>query len=415
MPTLAPSLKARGTEKNTFAGKWAGRRICFVSNCPRMGGAERVLLETIDVLQGRGIECNVLIPAEGQFAQELSRRGIVHKVVRSTSLTMREKPSLWERWKAAIRFILAIISATKQIAIWKCDIVFSNTVNVGHGAIASRILAKPHVWHLHEFGREDHDFQFYFGERLSCKIIGSLSSVCIVVSKALAVKYAEYISPTKLAVVYPSMHLELEHLPMSADSSKAATALRHSAFRCIIVGGVFEGKRQEDAVRAFGLLKKQDVNAELIIVGGSENLGYRAKLDRMICELGLQGSVTFTGEVRDARSQIETSDVLIVCSRSEAFGRVTIEAMLAGKPVIGASGGATPELVQDGFNGLIYEVANSDALADKIFHLYQHPDMARRLGDNGKRWASTLFNKRRYSEELNSTLDRIAETTNKNL
>jgi len=390
----------------------AGLRICFISNCRRMGGAERVLLETIDLLTAKGVKCLVLVPGEGEFSKELSRKGIVHKIAYSTSLSMSGKPSVWQRCKAAARFIIAVGSALRYMLIWRCDIVFSNTVTVGHGAVAAKMLSKPHIWHLHEFGREDHGFGFYFGESLSCRFIGSLSRVCIVVSEALAKKYRTLINPNKLIVLYPSMHLELdEHI---STTSHQLTGSNDRPFRCIIVGGVFAGKRQEDAVLAFSLLKEKDFDAQLIVVGGSEDLAYRAKLDRMIADLSLQNRVIFTGEVRDARTLIQTCDVLIVCSRSEAFGRVTIEAMLAGKPVIGASAGATPELVQNNFNGLIYEVGNPAALAEKMLYLYQRPDVAHDLGKNGKHWASGVFTEARYSEELDSILDLIPETANQN-
>jgi glycosyltransferase involved in cell wall biosynthesis len=410
MTTSTPDISKVSVGTNTSV--WADLRICFVSNCRRMGGAERVLLETIDVLTGKGIKCMVLVPGEGEFAKELSRKGIVHKIARSTSLSMSGKPSAWERCKAAVRFVIAVASAMRYMVTWRCDVVFSNTVTVGHGAVAAKILSKPHIWHLHEFGREDHGFGFYFGERLSCRIVGSLSRVCIVVSKALAKKYRGLINPTKLIVLYPSMHLDLdERIPPALDRS---LGVNDGSFRCIIVGGVFAGKRQEDAVLAFNLLKEQDFDGQLFVVGASDDLEYRAKLDRMIGDLSLQDRVIFTGEVRDARPLIQTSDVLIVCSRSEAFGRVTIEAMLAGKPVIGASAGATPELVQDKFNGLIYEVGNPAALAEKMLYLYRHPGVAHDLGENGKHWASSVFTVARYSEELDSILGLIPETANQN-
>jgi glycosyltransferase involved in cell wall biosynthesis len=379
-------------------------RICFISNCRKLGGAERVLLETIDVLAENGAECLVLLPGEGKFSEELARRGISYRVVYSTAMTMTGEPPVWERCKAAIRFVIATLAVMRQMAKWKCDAVYSNTVTVGHGAIAAKLLAKPHIWHLHEFGREDHGFEFYFGERFSCRTVGALSLTCIAVSKALATKYQQFIAPSKLVVVYPSMHLELERESQPVDATPTV-ALQNGQFRCVIVGGVFAGKRQEDAVAAFALLQKENLHAELTMVGASEFSEYRGELDRVICEHKLQNKVIFAGEVRDAHAVIHASDVLLMCSRSEAFGRVTIEAMLAGKPVIGADAGATPELVQDGFNGLVYKVADPCDLAAKVLYLYQHPEIARCLGENGKRWAQAQFTKNRYAQQLTDILN----------
>lgn len=376
-------------------------RICFISNCSRIGGAERVLLETIDIFRERDVECHVLLPEEGVFAQELSRRGIPYAIVQSASLTSSGKPSPWARVKAAIRIAVAILPLMRKIIAWKCDIVYSNTLLVGHGAIAAKLLRKPHIWHLHEFGREDHGFSFYFGEGFSCRTVGRLSSVCIVVSKALASKYGKYVEPSRLAVVYPSMGLTLDNGSAASSFNAPGPSRRSSRFRCIIVGGVCEGKRQEDAIQALKLLLDNSVNVELVVVGGAEQPRYREYLDQIISQTeGLRDHVIFTGEMRDARPFMQTTDVLLMCSRSEAFGRVTIEAMLAGKPVIGAASGATPELVRDGFSGLLYKVGDAGDLAGKIRYLYDNPSIAQGLGENGKHWAHSIFTKERYASEL---------------
>ena len=73
---------------------------------------------------------------------------------------------------------------------------------------------------------------------------------------------------------------------------------------------------------------------------------------------------------------------------SEAFARVTVEGMLCGKPIIGARSGATPELVKDGFNGLLYEPGNHQDLAEKVKYLIDHSEEAKQMGANGFEWAS---------------------------
>jgi glycosyltransferase involved in cell wall biosynthesis len=55
-----------------------------------------------------------------------------------------------------------------------------------------------------------------------------------------------------------------------------------------------------------------------------------------------------------------------MCSRSEAFGRVTVEYLRRGRPVIGTRSGGTPELVDDGRTGLLYSPGDTRALANRI-------------------------------------------------
>jgi glycosyltransferase involved in cell wall biosynthesis len=380
-------------------------RICFISNSRKLGGAERVLLETIDVLTENGAECRVLLPGEGTLSEELSRRGILYRIVFSAWLALLPQPNLWQRSKAAVRFGLATLVAMRQIVNGKCDVVYSNTITVGHGALAAKLLNKPHIWHLHEFSSA---FHFYFGEGLSCRVIGWLTDVAIVVSKALAASYRPFIAPSKLVPVYPSLHLEIDSLP-ETEASCTAFPRRDGLFRCTIAGGICPGKGQEDAVRAVALLQEQNVNVELLIVGANENPQYRHKLDQIIQKNRMENIVLFAGEVRDARALIKLSDLLLVCSRSEGFGRVTIEAQLACIPVIGTATNATPELIQEGFNGLLYDADDVAGLAEKILYLYRNPDRARLLGEQGRRSAISVFNKARYASELVGIVNKLTK------
>ncbi len=76
---------------------------------------------------------------------------------------------------------------------------------------------------------------------------------------------------------------------------------------------------------------------------------------------------------------------------SKAFGRVSVEGMLCGKPIIGAQSGATPELVKESFNGSLYEPGDYQDLAEKIRYLIDHPQGARAMSINGFKWASKEF------------------------
>lgn len=98
--------------------------------------------------------------------------------------------------------------------------------------------------------------------------------------------------------------------------------------------------------------------------------------------------------------QLRAADVILVCSRTEGFGRATVEAMLAGKPVIGANNTATAELIQDDSNGLLYRTGDPQDLAGKIEYLYGHPEIAMRLGQSGQGWAKRVFTRDRFRDEL---------------
>jgi glycosyltransferase involved in cell wall biosynthesis len=286
--------------------------------------------------------------------------------------------------------------------------VYSNTVTVCVGAIVGAILGIPHIWHLQEFV-EENGMVFYFGCRLSRQILDRLSTRTVVLSKALADKYGQFIERSKLAVIYPSMHQVLFQ-PCHSGPRSTGTSSSDGRFRCVIVGGLTDWKGQEDAIKALAPLAQHGIDAKLTIVGGGDE-EYRRRLEAIVRSHDLRDRVDFTGRVSDGFPFMENSDVVLVCSRAEGFGRVTIEAMLAGKPVVGAKCGATAELIQDGSTGLFYKVEDPADLAEKIRYLYDNPSVAHRLGKNGQHWAQTIFTKERYAAELLSVLNSLCGPT----
>ena len=372
-------------------------RVCFITNATQLGGAERVLLETIDAVKDRGIECRVLLPGEGELSHELKLIHVPYVFFDGGSWVTWHEPSLWNRAKAALKIAGRLLPAALAVRKWECDAIYSNSVTVCGGALVARLLNLPHIWHLHEFGREDHGVFYKFGEAFSNRSIGRLSSACIVVSKVLAAKYSQEIPAVKLKPIYPSMHRGLD--VSDVVSNEPAPLPKTGRFRLVVVGGIVEGKGQADAVRALARLVRQGIDAELLIVGEGY-LPYLHTVKEIIRAAELGDRVCLVGRVKDATSFIRSADLILVCSRSEAFGRVTIEAMLAGKPVVGAAAGATAELIQDGFNGLLYQWGDATGLASKIQFLKDNPAVLRRLGENGRRWTASYFTKERYADEV---------------
>ncbi len=375
----------------------ATMRICFISHSSRNDGAERVLLETIDILQREGIECRVLVPGPGEFCRQLAGLGVQFRIISYPWWTVGSKAGFSRRVRSALNTALKTMIVAKAISRWKCDIVYTNTIVTPVGALASRLLGLPHIWHLHEFGKEDHGISFIFGEWLSHKLLERLSYRCICVSSALAGKYSQFINPSKLSIIYPSMHRALENVQDTVSTSP--TLNRKAKYRCVIASRLSEGKGQKDSVLALAHLRKIGVAGELIVVGDGD-LHYRRFLEETVRSNGLGEHVIFIGQVTNVLPIMQSGDAVLVCSRSEAFGRVTIEGMLAGKPVIGARTGATAELILDGVNGLLYEHGDSKDLAEKIKHLSENPSVGERMGKIGKAMAESYFTAARYREEL---------------
>ena len=89
----------------------------------------------------------------------------------------------------------------------------------------------------------------------------------------------------------------------------------------------------------------------------------------------LSDKVEMLGYVNDPYAIHQKADAVLMCSKSEGMGRVTLEAMIFGNPVIGFNGGGTPELIEDGVDGFIYHTDENE-LAQKMEQLVNDSDFA---------------------------------------
>jgi glycosyltransferase involved in cell wall biosynthesis len=384
-------------------------KVCFVLHSSRKGGAERVNLELIDGLKNKGIQCFVILPSYGPLIKELKKRNVPLKVIKYKWWMREDDSPLWKRVGRLALNLMRTISVARQVKKWKADIVYSNTITICIGAFAAKLLHMPHIWHIHEFGYEDHRLCFDLGEKNALGIMKQLSNVCIVSSKAVMGKYRKFFPDRKIELIYYAVCVMDES---SCKILKIKKQLQEaSGIKCMIVGSLQKGKYQEDAIRAIGKLVDDEIDVRLYIVGEGK-LKYKQYLESLIVRGDLKNHVQFLGYIDNPFPVMQQADILLICSRKEAFGRVTVEGMKAGKPVIGAGSGGTKELIRDHYNGFLYTFGDYNELAEKVKYLCQHPDEARQMGENGKQWAQEKFNIEHYTEEVLTVLRRVIDKKN---
>jgi glycosyltransferase involved in cell wall biosynthesis len=151
-------------------------------------------------------------------------------------------------------------------------------------------------------------------------------------------------------------------------------------------------------VNAFVLIAEHFPSAQLFIVGKDENKTYAANLREQTKKLGLNDRVQFIGPQPQSELAIwmAKASVLVVPSMSEGLGRVIIEAMATGTPVIGSRVGGILELVQDGVTGFLVPPGDENALAEKLRWILNNPDRGRVMGKAGRAFADRFFSTETY-------------------
>ena len=127
---------------------------------------------------------------------------------------------------------------------------------------------------------------------------------------------------------------------------------------------------------------------------GDKECPYKKYIKGLVKKLNIEKNVIFEGFVKDVEDIYSKFDILLMCSRSEAFGRVTIEAMLRRKPVIGYEAGGTPELIDDGVTG--FKFKNVDDVLRALDIVVHHHKVSNQIVENAYAEAMTKFSETAY-------------------
>lgn len=357
--------------------------ILYISHEQSFGGATRSLIGLMDQMILRGHHVHVLMHEwNGKFADCIKERKI--HVIPTLSYPCVYSPQNHFGYAKALLlkqvnlfFLIRNLSLIRDLQI---DIIHSNTSYLDLGGYLKKYLRIPHIWHFREFLEED--FQLLFLDRnRSFKFYNTYSDALVFVSKSLFSKYLPFFDHTKMHLVYNG--LNERYLQSKARSNT-------DCLKLLISSSFFVGKGQLDAIQAVKHLKDANIHNVFLMIAGKAMNAYDKVLRDYVINNHLTPQVKFLGWCENMNPYRKEADIELVCSKCEGFGRITIEAMMSMNPVIGANAGATPELVKDGYNGLLYEQGNSFDLARKIRYFLDNPSEVERMGNNAFDWSKNF-------------------------
>lgn len=180
----------------------------------------------------------------------------------------------------------------------------------------------------------------------------------------------------------------------AAPGSAEAFRKKHGIVgkKVILFGGrLSPAKGAEKAIEALALMREEP-NVVLLIAGKTD--GYVDLMRQKAEGLGVADRLVFAGwlggeDIKAAYAAADLVWMLSICF--DSFGRVNIEAMSAGKPVIGTCYGGTPEVVIDGVTGYIINPLYPERIAEKTLSLLRHPEKARQFGAAGNERVRATF------------------------
>ncbi len=372
-------------------------RIQFICNYSSLYGANRSLLAVISYLKNKeGFNVHVILPSSGSMQEELQKEDVSYSIVPSFTSFLYIKPTIkYALWPFLALWDLIIIPVyILKIRRFNPDIIYSNTLAENFGIFISKILKKKHIVHVREFMSLDHGAYFLFGKNIKRKLI-NWSDGQIFVSKAVK----DYLFPS--GIMYKKNKVIYNGIALS--NIKTNTNFKKDEPRFGLVGIIDESKRQDFAIESFVNIQKVYPNATLHFFGEKEGL-YKRKLLKRVGELKFKGKVIFHGFISNPDIIYNSIDVLLMFSRSEGFGRVTVEAMGHGIPVIGFNNGGTSELVSNCEDGCLFDDFKN------VLHCVNYVlDNYHILSKNAVEKVQSKFDIRTYVQAVEKFIKEIAE------
>jgi len=376
-------------------------KILFLDQSGKPGGAELCLLDIAAPYRQR---CLVGLFADGPFKTLLEQRQIPVQVLMQNGLRVRKESGL-RQGLMSLGQLAPLIGRVATLA-QDYDLIYANTQKaLVVGAIASFLSRRPLVYHLHDILSLDH-----FSRVNRCIAASLANRAALVIANSEASRQALIDAGGKgdrTVVIYNGFQPDRYCQPaQDRETLRQAWGLENS----FVVGHfsrLSPWKGQHFMIEA---LAQSTPQVAAVLVGealfGEED--YATRLRQQVEDQGLGDRVRFLGFQSDVISLMHACNLIAHTSTApEPFGRVVVEGMLCGRPVVAANAGGVAELIEPGHTGWLTPPGDAAALAAAIRQCYEQPEEAHRRAIAAQTAASQRFHLDHVNAQILARLQRV--------
>lgn len=360
------------------------------------GDADLYLLDLIKGIKqahGESWEIYAIFPSRGELWEQAHPYLSGYTFIRQPWWLARpSKNRLRKRLLFLLRKPLAVYKTRRYIRKIKPDAAITNTLATPIGALAARAENIRHYWLIHEIPEQARNLVYLFNKEWSIRKVASLSQKIIVPSHILSEYYSKRLhSDEKITVIYQPLNTLPIHQP---DANQP--------FTLGMLGNFEPNKGQHIAIEALHEVVKEYPETHLLLIGDN-NSRYAQEVKELILNYKLDRNVSIVEySILHPHDYLIQANAVLVCSRFESYGRIIIEALKCGLPVIAPNKPFAQEFIQEGYNGYLYTRDDVAELAWKIIDL-QQADLDKMRG-NALQSVKNRFPGQAFVEEFISTI-----------
>lgn len=375
-------------------------KILFLDQSGKPGGAELCLL---DIAKPYRDTCLVGLFADGDFKNLLQQAQIPVEILSTQPILVRKESSLIQ----GLSSLGQLAPLVKKVIHFSSayDVIYANTQKaLVVGALASFVSRRPLVYHLHDILSDEH---FSLTNR---RLAVTLANRCAATIANSHASQAAFIKaggrPEITQVIYNGFDPKLYQPQLPVSEIRQQLELTDK----FVIGHfsrLSPWKGQHILITALAQCP-EDTTA--IFVGdalfGEQN--YVKQLQQQVKDLKLEHRVKFLGFRSDIPELMIACDIVAHTSiAAEPFGRVIVEAMLCGRPVIATAGGGASEIVQHGINGFLVTPGNPQELATTIATIRQDSTHTATIAQNARTSAIARFDVATINQQIAQLLKRV--------
>jgi glycosyltransferase involved in cell wall biosynthesis len=375
--------------------------VLFVNQTAQVSGAERSLLTLVEGLPpelGAALAC-----PEGDLSRAVRRLGRPVPPIPGTDASFRLHPVHTSR--AVLELGRSSRAVCDLVRTRRPRLVHANTTRAGLISLAARRRGGPPLLlHVRDWVPEGRV------PELTLRALGRGADLVVANSRWVAAQVRRAAPSVRIEVVHNPVDLRrFDPYAVDRESARAALGLADRDLTLSVVAQLTPWKGQEDAVRVLASLVRRGVEARLVLAGSAkfvaagtrfDNRLFERQLHDLVGRLEVEDRVVFAGEREDVPSVLRATDVLLLPSWREAFGRIAAEAMAMGVPVLATDVGGPAEIVRDGLDGLLLPPRQPERWAGAVERLLGDPGLRAEMGWNGRKRAHDEFGAERHVATL---------------
>lgn len=375
--------------------------VYFYHRDPGTYGAAKSMNRMIQLLKERyEVEPIIITPfynLNNEFADLHNIENYVipyqHDVEREHSGIIKKIYTKIKRYHSSLLFNYRI----KKIDFSSVSIVHSSSVVINKGAYVSQMMNIPHVWHIRELER---DWKFIRNDQR--ERMNQYTTKFIAISAAVAKEWLQFgIDKTKMVTIQNG----LTNFPSVVKDHQKGS----SKIRIVFAGYLSESKGQLEFLKSLTLLSSEIAKKISVDLIGDGDKKYTEEIKRFI-NIEIKGiEIKMLGYISNAHEMFSDYDIGVINSKAEAFGRTTVEYMLAELSVLASNTGANVELLTNGKTGTLFDYRDIKDLSQKIEFLVRNSEYRLSVAKKGRIYAENNYSDVKNAERIFLLYKKITE------